>query len=263
MAFIPCICVSLGSLCLTLAFAELLRLIIHASLKGGILKIALLEFVAAAELCGCGFELVIIADNYGISAYAICLFLLTIWWGTRWTDETACPYTHFEECLLGRMSSLETIVRTVAEIVGGLLVFKYIHFLWSIEFTETHVGRAHSASFNHCSSDLQVPVLYGALIEGVATMICRCTSKFLSDKKPHYASTIDSFVATSLVILAFDYSGGYYNPVLATGLKYGCKGHPLTDHILVYWIGASLGAIASIYIYPLLSDFNSKKSKVN
>ena len=65
---------------------------------------------------------------------------------------------------------------------------------------------------------------------------------------------IDSFVATSLVVAAFDYSGGYYNPVLATGLKFGCRGHSHFEHFIVYWIGASLGALASIFAYPPLKN---------
>merc|ERR1712038_234331 len=83
-------------------------------------------------------------------------------------------------------------------------------------------------------------------------MLCRLTSKLLSDGEPQFAAAIDSFVATALVVAAFDHSGGYYNPVLATGLKFGCKGHTNVEHVIVYWIGASLGAIASIVVYPLL-----------
>ena len=43
-------------------------------------------------------------------------------------------------------------------------------------------------------------MLYGAIIEGVATMLCRITSKILSDNEPQYANAIDSFVATALVV---------------------------------------------------------------
>ena len=62
--------------------------------------------------------------------------------------------------------------------------------------------------------------MLGFAVEGVATMLCRLTSKLLSDNEPQFANAIDSFVATALVVAAFDYSGGYYNPVLATGLKF-------------------------------------------
>ncbi len=106
-----------------------------------------------------------------------------------------------------------------------------------------------------------MPVLYGAIIEGVATLLCRLTSKYLGDLEPKYASAIDSFIATSLVVAAFDYSGGYYNPVLATGLKFGCKGHTHVEHVIVYWIGASIGALASVYVYPLIRNALGVKAK--
>ncbi|CAB4063174.1 AQPN [Lepeophtheirus salmonis] len=182
-------------------------LLYHASvyqqnLSPGLLQTGILEAIAAAELCGCSFELIIIADNYGVFSY---------------------------------------VVRTLSGTLGGVIVFQYIYLLWSIELTETHVGRAH-----------------GALVEGISTMLCRCSSKFLSDKQPQYSSVIDSFIATFLVVASFNYSGGYLNPVLATSLKYGCRGHPLMEHICVYWIGSSLGAFASLYVYPLVFNYTTK-----
>merc|ERR1711997_1322071 len=179
--------------------------------------------------------------------YAIFLFSLTIWWGQHWGDATACPYLCFEDCINGSMSFLETAVRTIAATIGGVAVFSYIQILWNLEVAETHVSRSHSAAWDKCSADLQIPVLYGAIVEGVATMLCRLTSKYLSDKEPQYAGAIDSFIATSLVV--------------ATGLKWGCKGHSHMEFGIVYWIGASLGAIASIYVYPIIKSSFGIKAK--
>jgi len=261
MALVPCIAVSLGYILLNCILGEALRKVIQATFPVGLLRTALNEVVAAAELCACGFELIIVADHYGVMAYAVCLFTLTIWWSQHWGDATACPYIHFEDCINGSMPFLEVVVRTAAEVAGGLAVFRYVQLLWTLEVAETHVGRAHSAAFDKCTADLQIPVVYGAIVEGVATMLCRLTSKYLSEQEPQYASAIDSFVATSLVVAAFDYSGGYYNPVLATGLKFGCKGHTNIEHVIVYWIGASLGAIASTYVYPLIKGTIGVKEK--
>eukprot|EP00093_Oithona_nana_P006732 06732.XXX_105051_103143_1 [CDS] Oithona nana genome sequencing. len=254
MGLVPCIAVSTGYVLLTCLLAESLRKLVSTAVPNGLGKTALLEAIAGAELCGAGFELIIIADNYGVLAYSVFLFALTIWWGQVWGDATACPYFHFESLYEGSMQALEVAVRTIAATFGGVAVFKYIQVLWALEIAETHAGRAHSAAFDHCSADLQVPVLYGAIIEGVATLLCRLTSKYLGDLEPRYAAAIDSFVATSLVVAAFDYSGGYYNPVLATGLKFGCRGHSHFEHFIVYWIGASLGALASIFAYPPLKN---------
>merc|ERR1712106_678216 len=253
MALVPCIVVSLGYILLICFLCEAARKLV-APLNAGLVKIALNEAIAAAELCGCGFELIIVADNYGLAAYGLGLFLLTIWWAQHWGDATACPYNHFEECVQGNMSRQETIVRTVAQTIGGVAVFKLVFLLWSIEIAETHVGRAHSAVYNVCSADLTVPVLHGFIIEGVATWACRIGSRLVTLKEPKYATAVDSFISTSMVCLAFSTSGGYLNPVLATGLKFGCRGHTQLEHIIVYWIGASLGAISSIYSWPHVEE---------
>jgi hypothetical protein len=42
--------------------------------------------------------------------------------------------------------------------------------------------------------------MYGFLIEGIATLLCRISTKFLSDKEPAYSNIIDSFIATALVV---------------------------------------------------------------
>lgn len=44
---------------------------------------------------------------------------------------------------------------------------------------------------------------------------------------------------------AFNLSGGYFNPILASALTFGCSGCTYKEHLLVYWVAAILGAIAS------------------
>merc|ERR1712179_275491 len=238
MALVPCIAISTGYILLVLFLCELARKLI-APLNPGLVKTALNEAIAAADLCGCCFELIIIADNYGIWAYFIYMFLLTIWWSQHWGDATACPYNHFEECVQGNMTKQETAVRTIAQTIGGVLVFRLIQILWALEIAETHVGRSHSAVYNVCSADLTIPVLHGAIIEGICTLGCRIGSRLIT---------------TSFICLAFSTTGGYLNPVLATSLKFGCRGHTPMEHFVVYWIGASLGAISSIYTWPHLEE---------
>jgi aquaporin rerated protein, invertebrate len=47
---------------------------------------------------------------------------------------------------------------------------------------------------------LKVSPLAGALIEGIATLLCRLASKTLSEKSPKHATILDSFIGTSLVV---------------------------------------------------------------
>ena len=51
-------------------------------------------------------------------------------------------------------------------------------------------------------------------MEGVATMLCRLTTKVLTDKEPQYSSAIDSFIATSLVVAGnLDYFHFIFDPL--------------------------------------------------
>ncbi|XP_017959993.1 aquaporin-11 [Drosophila navojoa] len=215
--------------------------------QDGLVPVLMNEAIAAAELCACCFELIIVADNFGVATYAIFLFLLTIWWGKVWGDASACPYTHMEDVLEGRTSFKEMALRTWAELMGGCCVYRIVQVFWWLEFAETHKGRA----FEECNADLQVSPYVGAAIEGVATLLCRLASKTISVQEPKFSSYIDSFIGTSLVVAAFNFSGGYFNPVLATALKWGCRGHSNLEHIIVYWIGACIGALLSVPIFKL------------
>lgn len=230
---------------LTCALAHIGRCLVDRFVGNPFVRQLFHEGIAAAELCASCFELIIVADNYGISMYAIFLFTLTIWWAWNWGDATACPYNHLEDVVEGKTDLRVALLKTWAELTGGIMVFKYVQFLWNLEVTENHTNRA----FEDCTADLQVPMLTGAVIEGIATCMCRVASRAINDTGMRYATVIDSFVATSLVVAAFNYSGGYFNPVLATSLKFGCNGNTLTEHIVVYWIGACLGSIASVYVY--------------
>ncbi|XP_016957806.1 aquaporin-11 [Drosophila biarmipes] len=230
------------------AIAQIARVVTRRVVsREGLVPILINEAIAAAELCACCFELIIVADNFGVSMYAVCLFLLTIWWGRVWGDASACPYTHMEDVVEGRTSFKEMALRSWAELMGGCCVYRVVQLFWWLELAETHRGRA----FEVCNADLQVSPYLGAVIEGVATLLCRLASKTISEKEPRFGSYIDSFIGTSLVVAAFNFSGGYFNPVLATALKWGCRGHSHLEHIIVYWLGACAGAVLSIPVFRL------------
>lgn len=42
--------------------------------------------------------------------------------------------------------------------------------------------------------------MQGALIEGVATFLCRIVSKSIAELEPRFGGVIDAFIGTSLVV---------------------------------------------------------------
>ncbi|XP_055692418.1 aquaporin-11 isoform X2 [Lutzomyia longipalpis] len=244
---LPALLVSTGYMGISCALAQTARKLTSRMVKEGLVQELFFEAIAAAELCACCFELIIVADNFGVATYAIYLFLLTVWWSQVWGDATACPYTHMEDMVEGKTSPRNVALKTWAQLMGGCCVFRFVQVLWWLELASTHEGRA----FAECTADLQVNPYLGAIIEGIATLLCRLASRSLGELGPKHATLIDSFIGTSLVVAAFNLSGGYFNPVLATALKWGCTGHTNIEHIIVYWIGACVGAVLSVPLFKL------------
>jgi hypothetical protein len=65
-----------------------------------------------------------VAEEYGIWMYALILFLLTLWWAAHWADASACPYIHLEAYLDGSVHFSQAFLATLAEIAGGLAIYK-------------------------------------------------------------------------------------------------------------------------------------------
>lgn len=248
---------SIAFIILTEIIASLLRKLVKRFVGNRALTQQLfLEFVATAELCAVCYELIIVADNFGVVMYAVFLFLLTLWWTKVWTTETACPYLVVEEYWEGREILQRMLMIIAAQVLGGFVIFFYIQQLWQLELVQTHRGRA----FAECSADLHVNMLFGAMIECVGTLLCRLTYKVLAETEGKFAGLFNAFFATSMVVAAFDYSGGYFNPALASSLKFNCRGNTTSEHILAYWIGATVGALLSIYIFntKMMQDLASR-----
>ncbi|XP_043227954.1 aquaporin-11-like [Amphibalanus amphitrite] len=228
--------------------AHLLRLTVRRSVHSAELRRLLAEAITASELCACAFELGIIAGSYGVGTYAVYLFLLCIYQSYAWGEVYACPYLHVEDWWLGQQAAGTAALRILAEVIGGWATWRYVRALWWLELAAGHRGRWAEA----CTADLQVSPLHGALVEGVAVLLCRLVARALHERQHRFATAIDAFCATSLVVAGFNYSGGYYNPMLASALKLGCRGHTVAEHVAVYWCAATAGALLSTQLYPLL-----------
>ncbi|XP_060521837.1 aquaporin-11 [Cylas formicarius] len=230
---------------LTLLIASLSRKLTKSFIADGTVRLLVFEFIATLELCASCFELIVVADNWGVGAYAVFLFLLTIWWSRSWEDASACPYVPLEEVVEGAKSAKTALMTVGAQLVAALVTFRYVQLLWSFEMAETHLGKA----YEQCTADLQVDAAVGAAIECILTCACRLTSRVVGETHARFGNFLDAFFATAMVVLAFNFSGGYFNPALATSLKLGCAGNTFVEHLLVYWVGACVGSLLSVLLF--------------
>lgn len=137
----------------------------------------------------------------------------------------------------------------MAEIAAGAIVVRYMKYVWAMGYSDLHSKKALERI---CYADLQVPVLQGALVEGVITFVDRLNALTLEETNWSHSTFTSNLLSTGLVVSALNYSGGYFNPVLATSLKFGCRGHTVAEFLIVYWLASVVGSLAALTVHRVI-----------
>ena len=130
------------------------------------------------------------------------------------------------------------------------------------------MSRSYWTSYGICQSWLSVPVglgflfeLTGSLFSGLATALI-FDYELITRLNVHYRILLSSSITMTLVVISFHHTGGFFQPLLAFARTFGCIGVlrevSILDHIIVYWLGASIGAILAMYSAQFLKKIFTK-----
>jgi glycerol uptake facilitator-like aquaporin len=75
-----------------------------------------------------------------------------------------------------------------------------------------------------------------------------------ANNEPIYTALIIGVLICAVILPVMGISGGMFNPILATVLFAGCKGHSMAEHIYIYWVGALGGSILAFLVYPTIKN---------
>lgn len=207
------------------------------------------EFLTTMDFCCNCCELAFIYDEYGTLMYGIGLFCMCLWWCMSFRDAAANPNKYVEDLIIGRISMPKAGRIILAQLIAGSLVYTFMRYLWAFGWSAAHL---HHSSQTRCEADLQVTAKKGAIIEGVITFIDRVNALTLEEMDWSHSTITSSLLSTFLVISALHSTGGYFNPVLASSLKFGCQGQSIMEFIIVYWIGSTIGSIIALAFHRTL-----------
>lgn len=236
-----------------------------------LLKLFCGELISTCELCADCAELNVVHEKHGPLAYAAGLFLLTYLWMDAFGDAQTTPGYLAEELFLiqGKqiLASGETYARFVGQSMALPLAWRFASTYWHYHLLAEH---RELLVANQCKSALSTSTINGFLIEFGCCLLCRLIElvghKILEQRSSHkrMVSLVVSFSCTLLVMLALELSGGYFNPILAASLEYGCKGIHFYQHAIVFWLGPLGGHVLARLLYrrfvigELSADENSK-----
>lgn len=215
---------------------------------GKVLLLFLEELISTLDLCVNCAELNIILEKNGTVAYGLTLLLLTYLWIDAFGDATTSPgylvESHFFEDEIWLMKS----ARFMGQALAMPLAWRFASFFWKYKLLDEHERMLLG---ENCKSALNTSTINGFLVEFTCCLVCRLLElvghKLLERKhlSQRLVSLITSFVCTALVVVALEITGGYFNPVLAASLEYGCLGINLHQHAIVFWLGPLLAHLAA------------------
>ncbi len=216
------------------------------------------DALLAVELCGGAFEMGAILEHYGLLLWMVCLFLTAFYQNIRWREHSMpSPYIHLLDHLAGTKTLIETLLRSAVLLASGLFSYRLIKTIWSLELSTLHVGRP--AAVDACIYPWQeVPTGVALFSEALGTFFLGVVPQLavenptMSNNDPLWTALAVAAMVVVAVVSALHYSGGMFNPMLATVLLGGCQGHQWWEHILVYWVGATVGALAAYKAYPTI-----------
>lgn len=95
-------------------------------------------------------------------------------------------------------------------------------------------------------------MLHGAVVEAMITFVSRLVALESSYWPMRTAAAVNGAVTVALCISAFNSSGGYFNPILASALTLNCVGNNLIEHFFVYWLASLTGGIVARTLHMVL-----------
>lgn len=96
--------------------------------------------------------LLLVNENYGLHGYFGVFFFVQLWWAFAWGSASACTYIPIEQVLSNELTIATASSKIAAQLFGGLYIYKYIYFIWGLQFFTHHAGLTD----NECSVDLKV-----------------------------------------------------------------------------------------------------------
>jgi len=209
----------------------------------------LYELIATLELCTDCAELGVIFERHGTLAYFIGICLCSLWWCQVFGEGEACPNSIVEDWLLSSKSLFckHNFIKLFAQGLGAFLTANYLNCIWCFHLTEQH----KSHHLERCETALQVPMIYGAMVEAMVTFISRYIALHSEHWHTNVANYTNSIVTAILCVAALDTSGGFFNPILASALTLNCKGESQYEHFVVYWLGSFFGSIVARWFFIL------------
>jgi len=235
----------------SILFQFLRRLLKNSHQLSEGLKDVLIWGLCSLELGCVAQEQGVLMEEAGLLVWAVSLVAVVTWQISAW--EGLSPNA------LGNIVTMSRpgLLRVPAMLAGSLISYRLMSHFWMLELSAKHRDRGARISAEVCELPWASPLLLSMMTEYLGTLLLVTIPRLYIFSNPTLANNdasmrIRGFITGLLVLfvvwLGMDISGAMYNPTLASLLVGGCRGHSLSDHVLVYWVPPVAAAFSGEYL---------------
>lgn len=261
--------ISLGVILTVLVAGDITRRVARKTFKNPTVRNLALDALLSIETVAVGFEMGVINELYGVYFWLGGIFLNCLYQSFRWSGlQPPIPYMHLCDYLDGTQTLVAVLLRTLVMASAGIATHRYLVTpLWHLELSGPHIGRSVLTSSPACRVPWAqaVSVAKSFWVELVGTLFLTVGPNLavdnptLQNNEPRLINVLISAMVVVAVWAGMDMSGGFYSPMLASAVFGGCHGHSLTEHFVIYWVGATLGAVVGHLVYPTIKSVIYRK----
>ncbi|RUS91584.1 hypothetical protein EGW08_000699 [Elysia chlorotica] len=213
------------------------------------------DFLCTMEACAYFFENNFVLKYYGSLWFIIAIVGQCFVCSRTFGEGSENPVKALLQLLNNNISVLEALVQVVVQSLAGLASYRFARMVWSLDLIADHHERFYETS---CDSDLQVTLLTGFAVELVASLVDTWAGMQTISATPLLDELIKYFGIASMIAYGVATTGMYFNPAMATGHMYGCKGTAVEEHFFVYWAGPFAGGVVGYMLNKMIHiDFSS------
>lgn len=246
----------LSSIAIILGFSILFQ-VLRRQLKGSHrlsegVKDVIIWGLCSLELGCVAQEQGVLMEEAGLLVWAVSLVAVVTWQISAW--EGLSPNA------LGNIVTMTRpgLLRVPAMLAGSLISYRLMSYFWMLELSTKHRDRGVRISAEMCELPwASSSLLLSMMTEYLGTLLLVTIPRLYIFSNPTLANNdasmrIRGFITGLLVLfvvwLGMDISGAMFNPTLASLLVGGCRGHSLSDHVLVYWVPPVAAAFSGDYL---------------
>ena len=155
------------------------------------------DFLSTITACAISYQHSILRHYYGPIAYVIMAVLMTLLLRQVFQNSVSTVTSNVQRYFSGLFPLESLVLRVILQILAIPATIMVLHMIWMLELMPDHVEKRSKQA---CTTDLNVGVIVGVLIEGGATMFDSWLNRMEITQWPLFDLCFKIFVNPLMVI---------------------------------------------------------------